>query len=100
MDQYAAEQLCHYLHELFRVNTEPSRQLSADSHLALIIGTPANNPLVARALAGAEWPAISDQGIVLKPLQFGAGERLGPQERAQEYKSWKDQVNVQQNKDC
>ena len=76
LDQYAAQQLCHYLHELFGVNTEPARRSSADAQLALIIGGPANNPAAVRALDGAAWPEISDQGIVLKPVQLNGKPAL------------------------
>jgi len=76
LDQYAAQQLCHYLHELFGVNTEPARRSSADAQLALIIGGPANNPAAVRALVGAAWPEISDQGIVLKPVQLNGKPAL------------------------
>lgn len=85
LEQYAAKQLCHYLQERFGVTTNPSHQSRVDSQLALIVGGPTSNPAAVRALDGAAWPKISDQGIVLKPVQLANKPALiigGGSERA------------------
>ena len=70
LERYAAQQLCHYLKELYDVTSEPMLEPRTDAHISLIIGQPTTNPTVSRALAGGSWPEISDQGIVLKPVKL------------------------------
>ena len=70
LEQHAARQLCHYLQELFGVTAVPAHEPSADAQISLIVGQPTTNPAVVRGLAGAEWPEVSEQGIVLQPVQL------------------------------
>ena len=70
LEQHAARQLCHYLQELYGVTSTPSHEPSGDAQISLIVGQPATNPAVVRGLAGASWPEVSNQGIVLRPVQL------------------------------
>ena len=70
LEQYAAEQLCHYLKELYGVTSEPLFEPRLDAHIKLLVGRPTTNSTVVRALGGASWPAMSEQGIALIPVQL------------------------------
>ncbi len=66
LEQHAAEQLCHYIRELFKVETKPSKAVSTNAEIVLLIGSPATNPAIAELPGSENWPKISEQGIVLK----------------------------------
>ena len=64
LERYAASQLCEYLDKLYGIKTKPVTGLPDDCQTALVIGTPQTYPTVAAAVGQAEWPEISQQGIV------------------------------------
>jgi hypothetical protein len=66
IERYAAKQLCGYLQKLYGIHAEPEVSLTALAEVNLLIGSPASDPAVARALGSGGWPKVSDQGIVLK----------------------------------
>jgi len=70
LEQFAAQQLCYYLKEIYDVTSEPLFEPRLDAHIKLIVGRPTTNSTVARALAGTSWPEMSEQGIVLIPVQL------------------------------
>jgi hypothetical protein len=65
-ERHAAEQLCEYLDKLFGIKVRPTTGLPRSADVGLLLGSPATNPAVARALGTAGWPRVSDQGLVLK----------------------------------
>ena len=66
LEKLAANELCKYLEALYCIKTRPTDQLSATSDVTLLIGSSETNPHVSAALGQGGWPAVSDQGIVLK----------------------------------
>ena len=70
LEQFAAQQLCYYLKEIYAVTSEPLVEPRLNAPIKLIVGRPATNPTVARALAGVAWPDMSEQGIALIPVRL------------------------------
>jgi len=65
LDRYAASELCRYLDTLFDLKTQPTTTVQ-QADVTFLIGNPADNLAIPRALGTAGWPDLSDQGIVLK----------------------------------
>ena len=69
IERYAADQLCHYLAELYGIQVQPTTELAEPAEIGLLVGSPTTNAAVARALES--WPNVSDQGIILKRARSG-----------------------------
>jgi hypothetical protein len=77
----AAEELRRYLNMLYGLHVGISRSMDSGTEFYLLIGSPATNSAVTRALGPHGWPEVTDQGIVLKSgsiqgkpaLIFGGG---------------------------
>ena len=54
------------LEEALRHCRDAAEKPGADAVVVFLIGSPATNPAVAKALGPGGWPEVSDQGIVLK----------------------------------
>src|SRR5262245_37496629 len=65
LEQYAADQLCAYLAKLYGIKARPVTSAPL-ADVAMLVGSPESNPLIARALGKTSWPKVSDQGLVLK----------------------------------
>ena len=66
LEQYAGRELCGYLQKLYGIHTAPVEKAAADADVAILVGSPKSNPNVAEALGPADWPEVTDQGVVLK----------------------------------
>lgn len=66
IEMLAAEELQRYLNALYGIQAHIVRSIDSETTFYLIVGSPATNPAVATALGDHGWPAVSDQGIVLK----------------------------------
>src|SRR5262249_12951172 len=67
LEKYAARELCGYLSNLFGINVGPTNSLLPTATQVFLIGTPESNALI----ASNEFPAVSDQGVVLKSTKVG-----------------------------
>ena len=76
LERYAAEQLCGYLDRLYGVKTGPTTSWPSSAEIGFLVGSPASNPLVGRALGDAGWPKVSDQAIVLKRARLDGKRAL------------------------
>jgi hypothetical protein len=76
LERFAAEELGRYVEKLFRVKVERDVSDLPSADAWLLIGTPDTNPLVARAMGSTAWPAVSDQGIVLKRVELAGKPAL------------------------
>src|SRR5262245_46471997 len=66
LERYAADQLCDYLAKLYGIKAVPRTEVPKSAEVVLVVGAPASNPVVRKALGADGWPRLSDQGIVLK----------------------------------
>lgn len=64
LDQFAANELCGYLEKLFGLIVKPTTTIPSNATSIFIIGNPTTNPLVAKE----SFPAVSEQGIVLRSV--------------------------------
>jgi len=67
LDQLAAEQLSKNFQLLFDAETTVQTAVPADTANVVLIGSPLSNP----AITAADWPKITEQGIVLKSTKTG-----------------------------
>jgi len=75
LEQHAAQQLCHYLQELFGVTAVPAHEPSADAQISLIVGQPTTNPAVVRGLAGRNGRRSASRGSCCSPSSWTANRR-------------------------
>lgn len=66
LEQHAADELAAYLEKLFHINVKPATETAGAPAALLLVGSAESNPHIAKALGPGGWPAVSDQGIVLK----------------------------------
>ncbi len=76
MERHAASELCGYLEKLYRIHAQPVGKPISPVDVTLLIGSPATNQEVARALGKDGWPQVSDQGIVLKRVRVNGKPAL------------------------
>ena len=69
LDRFAASELSNYLVKLFRIQSTPSRTSSATAKAVFLIGNPDTDAAIVKA-AGPSFPKLSDQGIILRRVQF------------------------------
>ena len=69
LERYAAEELCGYLKKLYGIQTQPTDAASPDVDMLFLIGSPKSNPAVGAAVGAERWPVLSDQGLMIKPVQ-------------------------------
>lgn len=67
LERYAARELCGYLSNLFGIKASATNSLPRTATGVFLIGSPDSNGLIARN----EFPAVSDQGVVLKSTKVG-----------------------------
>lgn len=70
LETKAATELANYIEQLFGIGAQVAPQPAADADALFLIGSPQTNPAVGRA-AGDHWPALSDQGFVLRKVTHG-----------------------------
>jgi hypothetical protein len=76
LESFAARELCDYLAKLYRIYADPARSVSGSTDAIFLIGNPETNPLVKSVSEGNAFPQVSDQGIVLRKVQFGGRPAL------------------------
>ncbi|MBM4004825.1 MAG: hypothetical protein FJ295_16320 [Planctomycetes bacterium] len=77
LEKLAAEELQGQIDKLWgrRANIIAKSPAGGGSEMAILIGSPATNPSV-QALVGDRWPALSDQGIVIRTVDSKGGAQL------------------------
>lgn len=68
LERQAADELKAMLERLFVVQARLGDQVDGQAAAVIVIGRPDTNPVVSE-LVGANWPALSDQGLVLRRLK-------------------------------
>ena len=68
LERFAAQELCDYLGKLFGVECRPTAGVPADAEAIFLIGSPDTNEAMREAIAGAAFPDVSEQGLVLRRL--------------------------------
>ncbi len=76
LEGFAANELRRYLRELYGIQADLTRTLSAGSTLHVILGNPETNPAFKRISDRFTWPQVSDQGIVLQRVIAGDQDML------------------------
>ena len=66
LERFAAQELCGYLDRLFGAKCEPTPKVPAAAEAVFFIGSPTTNAALKRAMRSADFPDVSDQGIVLR----------------------------------
>lgn len=69
LERHAGEELCGYLERLFGMRTRPTTTVTGSGPLFLV-GTPESNPAIREATHRRPFPQVSEQGIVLRRLQY------------------------------
>ena len=67
LEQFAARELAKQFGQLFDVEVTVANARPQAPTALILIGSPRTNPAVA-AVAGEKWPALSNQGIVLRTI--------------------------------
>ena len=70
LERYAARQLCQYIEPLFGNYAHVDTDVPQTANAIFLVGTPKTNPLVAEALGRRGFPAVSEQGMVLRTVKF------------------------------
>src|SRR5690348_9232245 len=70
LEFYAAQELCRYIEPLFGNYAFFSTSVSQMANAIFLIGTPKTNPLIGEALGRRGFPAVSEQGMVLRTVKF------------------------------
>src|SRR3990172_3456869 len=70
LERYAAGQLCGYLEALFGLRVYPTAEVPETAEVLFLLGSPATNPAVREATEPNPFPQVSDQGLVLRRLEF------------------------------
>jgi len=76
LERLAAAELCGYLEKLFGVHLQPTDRVPETAAALFLVGQPATNPAVRDATAGAPWPRLSAQGLVLRRVRCGGRPAL------------------------
>jgi hypothetical protein len=76
LEQFAGRELCGYLQKLYGIHAKPAESVASDADVAILIGSPETNPLVAQAVGSEGWPEVTDQGIVLKRAKLNGKPAL------------------------
>jgi hypothetical protein len=75
LEQLAATELAAQFEKLWGAEAQIAAKPPAKSNAVILIGSPDTNPAV-KAAVGKNWPAVSDQGIVLRSIEADSGKRL------------------------
>ena len=70
LERFAAEQLCDYLEKLFGVQTRPTSNLFAEAVALFLVGSLDTDVVVQGASEEDVLPPVSEQGFVLRRMQF------------------------------
>jgi len=71
LERLAAAELCRYLQVLYDISASPAADVPGEAETVFIIGRPDTNPATARFVAASPVPKLSDQGILLRPVNTG-----------------------------
>lgn len=66
LERFAAEQLCDYLEKLFGVQTRPASNVSTEIEVLFLVG----NLDIQTTPEGPPFPPVSEQGFILRCVQF------------------------------
>ena len=70
LERFAAEQLCDYLEKLFGLQTRPMPSVSAEAETLFLIGSFDADVAVQGTTEGDVFPPVSEQGFILRRVQF------------------------------
>ena len=70
LERFAAEQLCDYLEKLFGLQTRPMPSVSAEAETLFLIGSLDADVAVQGTTEGDGFPPASEQGFILRRVQF------------------------------
>ncbi len=75
LERTAADELAAQFKQLVDANVVIGNTAPEDADHVILLGSPATNPAV-EAAVGESWPALSDQGLVIKSLPTAGAPRL------------------------
>ncbi len=70
LERFAAEQLCDYLEKLFGIQTRPASNVPAEAKVLFLVGNLDIDVTVQGATEGIPIPPVSEQGFILRHVQF------------------------------
>ena len=70
LERFAAEQLCDYLEKLFGIQTRPTSSLSGEAETLFLVGSLDADVTVESAVQADVFPPVSEQGFILRRVQF------------------------------
>ena len=70
LEHFAAEQLCDYLEKLFGIQIRPASNVSAEAEVLFLVGNLDIDVTVHQTADGAPFPPVSEQGFILRRMQF------------------------------
>src|SRR5437879_1250185 len=70
LERYAARQLCQYIEPLFGDFAHIDTDVPLTANAIFLVGRPETNPLIREALGRRGFPAVSEQGMVLRTVKF------------------------------
>ena len=70
LERFAAEQLCDYLEKLFGIRTRPMSSVSAEVETLFLVGSLDTDVAVQDTMEEGTFPPISEQGFILRRMQF------------------------------
>ncbi len=70
LEHFAAEQLCDYLEKLFGIQSRPASNVSAEAEVLFLVGNLDIDVTVQQIAERAPFPPVSEQGFILRRMQF------------------------------
>lgn len=70
LEHFAASELQSYLKRLYGIGAVITHDGSQEQGSHLLVGSPQSNPAVMEAMGEEAWPALSDQGILIRPARW------------------------------
>ena len=74
LERHAARELCGYLEKLYGIHTAPVVKLTSPAEVTLLVGSPATNPEVVRALGNGGWPGVTSPMMLNDPGGASSGK--------------------------
>ena len=70
LERFAAEQLCDYLEKLFGIRIRPTSSVAAEAETLFLVGSLDADVAVQGTMEEGTLPPISEQGFILRRVQF------------------------------
>ena len=70
LEHFAAEQLCDYLEKLFGIQSRLASNVSAEAEVLFLVGNLDIDVTVHQTAEGPPFPPVSEQGFILRRMQF------------------------------